>query len=57
MASACFSRCEQARFCDIAQAAKAVRDLGKSQIDVPFDILGKDRARPDLVDDALDVGP
>lgn len=57
MASASFSRREQARFCAIAQAAKAGRDLGKSQIDVSFDILGKDDARGNLTDDPLDLRP
>lgn len=57
MASACFSRCEQARFCAVAHAAKACRDLGKSQIDMPLDIFEEDSARRDLGDDALDVGP
>lgn len=57
MASACFSRCEQARFCAIAHAAKACRDLGKSQIDMSFDIFEEDGKRGDLGDDALDVGP
>jgi len=57
MASARFSRCEQARFCAIAHAAKACRDLGKSQIDMSFDIFEEDGERGDLSDDALDVGP
>lgn len=57
MASAHFSRCEQARFWRVAQPAKARRDLGKSHIDVPLDVLGEHRRRPDLVDDPLDVWP
>lgn len=57
MASACFSRCEQARFCAVAQAAKAACDFGKSQIDVAFDVLGKQGARPHFADDPLDLGP
>lgn len=57
MRTAHFSRCEQARFCAVAQAAKAGRDLGKSQIDVPFDVLCEDRGWPDFVDDPLDFGP
>ena len=57
MRSADFSRCEQARFCAVAQALKAAGDLGKSQIDVPLDVLGEDDARAGLVDDPLDLGP
>lgn len=57
MASAHFSRCEQARFCAVAQAAKPADDIGKSQIDVPFDVLGKDGAGPHFADDPLDLGP
>lgn len=57
MRSADFSRCEQARFCAIAQAAKAAGDLGKSQIDVSFNVLGEDDARAHFVDDPLDLGP
>ena len=57
MRSADFSRCEQARFCAVAQAAKAAGDLGKSQIDVPFDVLGEDDAGSHFADDPLDLGP
>jgi len=57
MACAHFSRREQARFWSIAHAPKAVRDLGKSQIDVSLDILGEHGGRPDFVDDPLDLGP
>lgn len=57
MASAHFSRREQARFCLVAQAAKARRDLGKSQIDVALDVLGKDGGGANLGDDPLDLGP
>lgn len=57
MRSADFSRCEQARFCAVAQAAKAAGDLGKSQIDVPFDVLGEDDAGPHFVDNPFDLGP
>jgi len=57
VASASFSRREQARFCVIAQAAKASDDLGKSQIDMAFDVFGEDDARSDFGDDALDLGP
>jgi hypothetical protein len=52
-----FSRCEQARFCAVAHALKAAGDLGKSQIDVPFDVLGEDDAWADLADDPRDLGP
>jgi hypothetical protein len=57
MASARFSRCEQARFWAIAQSAKAVRDLGKSQIDMAFDVFREDNRGLGLGDDALDIGP
>lgn len=57
MASAHFSRREQARFCAVAQAAKPSDDVGKSQIDVPFDVLDKDSAGADFIDDPLDFGP
>nr|WP_298173965.1 hypothetical protein [Novosphingobium sp.] len=57
MASAHFSRRKQARFCAVAQAAKPSDDIGKSQIDVPLDVLDKDSARTDFVDDPLDFGP
>jgi len=57
VASASFSRCEQARFCAVAQAGKAVGDFGKSQIDVPFDVFGKDGSGPDFADDPLDLRP
>ena len=57
MARACFSRCEQARFWCVAQFAKASGDVGKSQIDVPFDIFEEGPFGPDLVNDAGDIGP
>ena len=57
MPCAHFSRREQARFCAIAQAAKAVGDFGKSQIDVPFDVFGEDGGWPHLADDPFDFGP
>lgn len=57
MASTCFSRCEQARFWVIAQAPKAARDLGKSQIDMPLDVFREHDLRPDLGDDPFDLGP
>lgn len=57
MASARFSRSEQARFCAVAQSPKASDDFGKSQIDVPFDVFGKDGAGPDFPDDPLNLWP
>lgn len=57
MSSACFSRCEQARFWFVAQPAKASGDIGKSQIDVPLDVFREDGGWPHFVDDALDLGP
>lgn len=57
MACAHFSRCEQARFCAVAQTPKACGDFGKSQIDMPLDVLGEDRLRSNLADDPLDLWP
>lgn len=57
MRSADFSRREQARFCAVAQPLKAAGDLGKSQIDVTFDVLGEDDAGPHLSDDPLNLRP
>lgn len=57
MSSAHFSRREQARFCAVAQAAKPADDVGKSQIDVPFDVLDKDSPGSHLVDNPFDFGP
>lgn len=57
VASACFSRRKQARFWAIAQAAKAFRDLGKSQIEMSLDVFREDDGRFDLADDSLDIGP
>jgi hypothetical protein len=57
MARARFSRREQARLCRVAQAGKVPGDVGKSQSDVPFDVLAEDPPRRDLVDDARDFGP
>ena len=57
MACAHFSRREQARFCVIAQTAKAGADLGKSQIDVAFDVFEEDRSGLHLADDPRDLGP
>lgn len=57
VASASFSRREQACLWRVAQAAKAAGDFGKSQIDVALDVFGEDGARPDLADNPLDIGP
>lgn len=57
MASAHFSRREQARFWLVAQPAKPADDIGKSQIDVAFDVLGKDDSGPHFADDPLHLGP
>lgn len=57
MAPARFSRREQARFWRKAQAAKAGGDFGKSQIDVPFDVLGEHGCRLYFIDDPFDLGP
>jgi hypothetical protein len=57
MASAHFSRCEQARFWVVAQAAKPSDDVGKSQIDVAFDVLDEHGSGPHFADDPLDFGP
>lgn len=57
MACAHFSRREQSRFCVIAQCAKAGADLGKSQIDVAFDVFEEDSGGLHLTDDPLDLGP
>ena len=57
MACAHFSRCEQARFCVVAHEGKAAGDLGKSQIDVAFDVFSEDASRLDLADDAFNLGP
>jgi hypothetical protein len=57
VASARFSRCEQARFCAVAQPAKACGDVGKSQIDVAFDIFGEDDRWIGFTDNSLDLRP
>ena len=57
MATARFSRREQADLCRVAQAFKASDDVGQSQIDVAFHILEDDPDGPDLVDDAGNVRP
>lgn len=57
MSSAHFSRCEQARFWVVAQAAKPSDDVGKSQIDVAFDILDEHGSGPHFADDPLDLRP
>ena len=57
VASAHFSRREQARFCVVTQIAKLAGDFGKSQIEVAFDVLEKHRPGPDFADDPCDLGP
>ncbi|MBB6191213.1 hypothetical protein FHS51_001435 [Sphingobium wenxiniae] len=57
MACACFSRREQSCLWRVAHAAKAVGDVGKSQIDMPFDIFAEHPFGIGLSDDAGDVGP
>jgi hypothetical protein len=57
VASAHFSRREQARFCAVAQAAKSSDDIGKSQIDVALDVLDEYGSGLHLADNALDFGP
>lgn len=57
VACARFSRREEARFCPVAQAAKAGDDVGESQGQVPLDVFAEDPFRADLVDDSGDVGP
>jgi hypothetical protein len=57
VACASFSRCEQARLCRVAQAAKAIDDVGKSHSEVSLDVLAPHPFGSDLVDDAGDVGP
>lgn len=57
VACAHFSRRKQSRFWAIAQLAKARGDFGKSQIDVTFDVFGKDASGPHFTDDPFDIGP
>lgn len=57
MSSAHFSRREQARFCAVAQAAKPSDDVGKSQIDVPLDVLDEHSGGSHFVNDPLDLRP
>jgi hypothetical protein len=57
VASASFSRREQACLDRVAQAAKASHDVGESQSEVAFDVFAEDPFGSDLVDDSGDVGP
>lgn len=57
MATARFSRREQADLCRVAHALEVGDDLGQSQIDVALDVLKEDPDGSDLVDDAGDVRP
>jgi len=57
MACACFSRREQACLWRVAHSAKALGDVGKSQIDMAFDIFAEDPFGTDLSGDPGDVGP
>lgn len=57
VASARFSRCEQARLWRVAHVAKVSRDVGKSQSDVSFDILTPHPLGSGFIDDAGDFGP
>ena len=57
VASARFSRCEQARLNRVTQAVKASDDVGESQREVALDVFAEDPFGADLVDDAGDVGP
>lgn len=57
MATARFSRREQADLCRVAHSLKVGDDLGQSQIDVTLDVFEEHPDGPDLVDDAGDVRP
>ncbi|MEQ1499419.1 MAG: hypothetical protein ABL914_12250 [Novosphingobium sp.] len=57
VACASFSRREQARFCAVTQLRQAGRDFGKSQIEVAFDVFGKDCPGPHFADDPRNLGP
>ena len=57
MACASFSRREQSRFCAVTQLRQAGRDFGKSQIEVPFNVLGKDGPGAHFPDDPRNLGP
>lgn len=57
VARACFSRREQSRLWAVAHCAKVSDDVGKSQIEVAFDIFAEQPLGPDLVGDPGDLGP
>lgn len=57
VACACFSRCEDARLCRVAHAAKAGFDVGVAHGQVPFDVFAEDPFRFDFAGDAGDLGP
>jgi hypothetical protein len=57
MASARFSRAEDARLCRVAQTFQFADDLGQSQIDVTLDVLKEHPSRATLVDDPGDLRP
>lgn len=57
VASARFSRCEQACLWREAHASKVCRDLGVSQRQVPLDVLAPDPFRVHFLDDARDLRP
>lgn len=52
-----FSRREDARLCRVAQVAKLSDDVGKSQIEMAFDVLAEHPYGLDFVNDAGDLGP
>jgi len=57
MTCARFSRSEQACLCAEAHSGKFVEDVGKSQIDMAFDVFAEDPFGLDFSDDAGDIGP
>lgn len=57
MGRANLCRAEQARLDVVAHALKASDDLGKSQIEVSFDVFGEYPFGSDLADDAGDFRP
>jgi hypothetical protein len=57
VACACFARREQPRFWSVTQSAKAFAHVGTSQIEVAFDVFGKDPFGANFADDSGDVGP
>lgn len=57
VACACFSRCEDARLCRVAHAAKAGFDVGVAHGQVPFHVFAEDPFWLDFAGDAGDFGP